>query len=155
MMKKKSMTLLLAGTVLTAALTGCGASGSSNADASTSETGISYKVAIVQYVDDASLNQIVAAMQNELDKKSQDSSTLNGAFPGYGVNYVELGTATADMAVDVLANGNDPATMPVQTLDNGIATVNTETAAALGLDYSIFSGKCSSLVDIQTAVEFN
>lgn len=78
MMKKKSMTLLLAGTVLTAALTGC------------------------------------------------------------GVNYVELGTATADMAVDVLANGNDPATMPVQTLDNGIATVNTETTAALGLDYSIF-----------------
>lgn len=84
-----------------------------------------------------------------------DSFALNGAFLGYGVNYVELGTATADMAVDILANGKDPASMAVQTMDNGIATVNTETAGAIGLDYSMFAGKCSSLVEIQTAEEFN
>lgn len=375
-MKKKSITLLLAGAVLTAALTGCGTSGSGNTgsenetgspaaqtndtdgagdDASNGKTGRAYKVGIVQYVDDASLNQIVAAVQAELDKKteetdiffdyknytyngqadattmnqiatdliasdvdliipvatpvamvmqnataenprddgslvpvvfsavsdpvgaglvasmdapgsnitgtsdalnteaifdlmlsadpdiqtvgllydkSQDSSTaaiaaaktyceekgisvvektgtnngeislaadaliasgaeavftptdnnvmtaelaiyekfidakvphyggadsfaLNGAFMGYGVNYVELGTATADMAVDILANGKDPASMAVQTMDNGIATVNTETAEAIGLDYSMFADKCSNLVEIQTAEEFN
>lgn len=375
-MKKKSMTLLLAGAVLSAALAGCGTSGGGNADANSSETdtgtqsssgsetaddaatgktGKAYKVAIVQYVDDASLNQIVAAVQAELDKKteeldiffdyknftyngqadattmnqiaadliasdvdliipvatpvamvmqnataenprddgslipvvfsavsdpvgaglvasldapgsnitgtsdalnteavfdlmlaadpdiqtvgllydkSQDSSTtaiaaakayceakgltvvektgtnngeislaadallssgaeavftptdnnvmtaelaiyekfidakvphyggadsfaLNGAFLGYGVNYVELGTATADMAVDILADGKDPASMAVRTMDNGIATVNTETAEAIGLDYGMFAGKCSSLVEIQTAEEFN
>lgn len=83
-----------------------------------------------------------------------DSFALNGAFLGYGVNYVELGTATADMAVDILANGKDPASMPVQTMDNGIATVNTETAGAIGLDYSMFADKCSSLIEIQTAEEF-
>ena len=84
-----------------------------------------------------------------------DSFALNGAFMGYGVNYVELGTATADMAADILVNGKDPASMAVRTMDNGIATVNTETAAAIGLDYSMFADKCSSLVEIQTAEEFN
>lgn len=83
-----------------------------------------------------------------------DSFALNGAFMGYGVNYVELGTATADMAVAILADGKDPASMAVQTMDNGIATVNTETAEAIGLDYSVFADKCSSLVEIQTAEEF-
>lgn len=84
-----------------------------------------------------------------------DSFALNGAFLGYGVNYVELGTATADMAVDILADGKEPASMAVQTMDNGIATVNTETAEAIGLDYSMFADKCSNLVEIQTAEEFN
>lgn len=84
-----------------------------------------------------------------------DSFALNGAFMGYGVNYVELGTATADMAADILVNGKDPASMAIRTMDNGIATVNTETAAAIGLDYSMFADKCSSLVEIQTAEEFN
>ena len=84
-----------------------------------------------------------------------DSFALNGAFMGYGVNYVELGTATADMAVEILAEGIDPSSLAVQTMDNGIATVNTETAEAIGLDYSMFAGKCSRLVEIQTAEEFN
>ncbi len=84
-----------------------------------------------------------------------DSFALNGAFMGYGVNYVELGPATAGMAVDILINGKNPASMAVQTLDNGIATVNTETAEAIGLDYSMFADKCSDLVEIQTAEEFN
>ncbi len=83
-----------------------------------------------------------------------DSFALNGAFLGYGVNYEELGTATADMVVDILVNGADPATTPVVTLDNGIATVNTETAEALGLDYSMFSGMCEELKEITTAKEF-
>ena len=74
---------------------------------------------------------------------------------GYGVNYVELGTATADMAAAILAEGKEPSSLAVQTMDNGIATVNTETAEAIGLDYSMFADKCSSLVEIQTAEEFN
>ncbi|MCD8090162.1 MAG: ABC transporter substrate-binding protein [Clostridiales bacterium] len=83
-----------------------------------------------------------------------DSFALNGAFLGYGVNYAELGTATADMAADILVNGSDPATTPVQTLDNGIATVNIETAEAIGLDYSMFADMCESLVETKTAEEF-
>ena len=83
-----------------------------------------------------------------------DSFALNGAFLGYGVNYEELGTKTADMVVDILVNGKNPAEVPVQTLDNGIATVNTETAEAIGLDYSSFSGMCEAVVETKTAEEF-
>lgn len=67
-----------------------------------------------------------------------DSFALNGAFVGYGVNYAELGTATADMAVDILVNGKKPGDTPVKTLDNGIITVNTETAEAVGISKDVF-----------------
>ena len=83
-----------------------------------------------------------------------DSFALNGAFCGYGVNYVELGKATADMAADILVNGKDPAAVPVVSLDNGIATVNTDTAQEIGLDYSMFEGMCSELKEITTAKDF-
>jgi putative ABC transport system substrate-binding protein len=82
-----------------------------------------------------------------------DSFALNGAFCGYGVDYTNLGTATADMAVEILL-GADPAETPVQTFDNGIATVNTETAEAIGIDYSGFAEKCTSVVETVTAEEF-
>jgi putative ABC transport system substrate-binding protein len=64
-----------------------------------------------------------------------DSFALNGAFLGYGVDYANLGVETANMVAEVLLRGADPATTPVMTFDNGTATVNTETCAALGLDY--------------------
>lgn len=82
-----------------------------------------------------------------------DSFALNGAFCGYGVDYTNLGTATADMVVDIL-KGADPAATPILTFDNGIATVNTETAEALGIDYSGFAEKCTAVVETVTAEEF-
>jgi len=87
-----------------------------------------------------------------------DSFALNGAFAGYGVDYVQLGKATADMVDEVLREGKDTATLPVQTFDNGIATVNTETAEKLG--YSLekikeaFAPFCTKIVEIQTEKEF-
>lgn len=83
-----------------------------------------------------------------------DSFALNGAFLGYGVNYEELGTATADLVVEILVNGADPAETAVVTMDNGIATINTETAEAIGIDYSMFGDMCTNLIEIQTAEEF-
>lgn len=83
-----------------------------------------------------------------------DSFALNGAFCGYGVNYVELGTATADMVVDILVNGAKPASTAVQTLSNGIATINKDIATAIGLDYSMFADMCESVVETKTAEEF-
>ena len=50
-----------------------------------------------------------------------DSFALNGAFAGYGVDYANLGAKTADMVADILLNGADPATTPVETFDNGTA----------------------------------
>lgn len=82
-----------------------------------------------------------------------DSFALNGAFCGYGVDYENLGTATADMIIEIL-QGADPAATAVQTFDNGIATVNTETAEAIGLDYSGFEEVCTAVVEIVTAEEF-
>lgn len=83
-----------------------------------------------------------------------DSFALNGAFCGYGVNYESLGIATADMVADILA-GADPAETPVQMLDNGIVTVNTETAEAIGLDYSMFEELCDEVRTTVTAKEFS
>lgn len=83
-----------------------------------------------------------------------DSFALNGAFCGYGVNYENLGTATADMVVDILT-GADPAETAVQMLDNGIATVNTETAEAIGVDYSAFADLCDEVRETVTAKEFS
>ncbi len=83
-----------------------------------------------------------------------DSFALNGAFLGYGVNYEELGTVTADMAAAVLAEGKNPADMPVRTLDSGIVTVNTEVAEALGIDYAKLEPMCAELKEVVTAEEF-
>ena len=77
-----------------------------------------------------------------------DSFALNGEFLG------ELGTATADMAADILVNGADPAATAVRTLDSGIVTVNTETAAAVGIDDSVFKDMCEELKEVTTAEEF-
>ena len=82
-----------------------------------------------------------------------DSFALNGAFCGYGVDYAKLGVETADMVSEVL-QGADPATTPIKTFDNGIATVNTETAEALGIDYSGFAELCTGVVETVTAEEF-
>ncbi len=83
-----------------------------------------------------------------------DSFALNGAFVGFGVNYEQLGTATADIVADILVNGADTASYSIVTLDNGIATVNTETAEAIGLDYSMFADMCAEVKEITTAEEF-
>ena len=83
-----------------------------------------------------------------------DSFALNGAYLGYGVNYATLGKETANMVAEVLVDGKEPASLPVKTLDNGTATVNTETAAALDLDYEKLRDMCDGFVEVQTAEEF-
>lgn len=87
-----------------------------------------------------------------------DSFALNGALVGYGVDYVQLGQATADMVAELLCDGKAASEMPYRTFDSGIVTVNTETAAALGLDVAAlkdaFAPYCTELVEVTTAVEF-
>ncbi len=83
-----------------------------------------------------------------------DSFALNGAYLGYGVNYATLGKETANMVAEVLVDGKEPATLPVKTLDNGTATVNTDTAAQIGYDYSKIKDMCDGFVEVQTAKEF-
>ena len=77
-----------------------------------------------------------------------DSFVTAGAFATCGVNYTELGTYTADMALDILETGVVPA---YHVMDGGIITVNTETAAALGIDYSAFHDLAGQVVEVTTA----
>ena len=88
-----------------------------------------------------------------------DSFALNGAFLGYGVDYANLGVETADMIADILLNGRDAGSVPVRTFDNGTATVNTETCAAIGFDYDDIAAKfapyCTRVQPITTAESFD
>ena len=136
-MKKKSITLLLAGAVLTTALTGCGASGKNTTGEGTSEstpkdssaddtaasggrTSKAYKVGIVQYVDDASLNQIVAAIQAELDKKTEEldiffdykNFTYNGQADATTMNQIATDLIASD--VDLIIPVATPVAMVMQ-----------------------------------------
>lgn len=77
-----------------------------------------------------------------------DSFVTAGAFATCGVNYTELGTYTADMALDILETGTVPA---YHVMDGGIITVNTETAEALGIDYSAFNDLAGQVVEVTTA----
>ena len=89
-----------------------------------------------------------------------DSFALNGAFLGYGVDYANLGRETADMIAAILLDGADPASTAVKTFDNGTATINTETCAALGLNYDeiaeLFASRklCTKVQPITTAESF-
>lgn len=83
-----------------------------------------------------------------------DSFALNGALLGYGVNYENLGTLTADMVIDIVVNGANPAETPVKKLEEGILTVNTDTAKALDIDFTIFKDYCDELKEITTGQEF-
>ena len=76
-----------------------------------------------------------------------DSFVTAGAFATCGVNYTELGTYTADMAMDILLGGAVP---EFHVMDGGIITVNTETAAILGIDYSVFSSMANTVVEVKT-----
>lgn len=74
-----------------------------------------------------------------------DSFVQSGAFATCGVNYTELGTYTAAMAMDILAGGAVP---EFHVMDGGIITVNKASAARLGLDYSVFSDMAGTVVEV-------
>lgn len=86
-----------------------------------------------------------------------DSFALVGAFCGYGVDYANLGTMTAQLAIEVL-NGADPAATAVKTFDNGKASINTDTCAALGLDYDTVAATleplCTMVEGLATGTSF-
>lgn len=77
-----------------------------------------------------------------------DSFVQSGAFTTCGVNYTELGKYTADMAFDILEGGAVP---EFHVMDGGIITVNTDTAKALNIDYSVFSTMANTVTEVTTA----
>ena len=61
-----------------------------------------------------------------------------GGLATYGIDYYQLGYMAGQMAVEILRDGADSATMPIGYLsaDQCELSVNDETAAALGIDVS-------------------
>ena len=79
-----------------------------------------------------------------------DSFVTSGAFTTCGVNYTELGTKTADMAFDILLGGEIG---DFHVMDGGIITVNTDTAAACGIDYSVFNAMANTVNAVSTIAD--
>ena len=76
-----------------------------------------------------------------------DSFVAAGSFVTCGVNYTELGTYAAKMAMDIVSGGAVP---EFHVMDGGIITVNVSTAAALGLDYNVFKTMANTLITVET-----
>ncbi len=80
-----------------------------------------------------------------------DSFVRSGAFATCGVNYTDLGARTADLAYEAITKGMTELE-DYYLMDGGIITVNTETAAVLGADYSVFEGM-GTIVEVTTSKE--
>ena len=80
-----------------------------------------------------------------------DSFVRNGAYATCGVNYTDLGAQTADLAYQAVMEGMSGMEDFYQVA-GGIITVNTETAEALGLDYSVFESM-GEVVPVTTTLE--
>lgn len=80
-----------------------------------------------------------------------DSFVRNGAFVTCGVNYTDLGAQTAILAYQAITEGMEEMEDYVKCA-GGIITVNTETASALNIDYSVFS-TLGDVVEVTTTAE--
>ena len=114
----------------------------------TDNTVMSAELSIFEKLNDAKIPHYTGA----------NSFALNGAFFGYGVDYDDLGAETANMVVDLLVNGADPASTPVVILAHEAATINTETCQALGMTIDqvekAFGTLGIGVVEITTAQSF-
>ena len=79
-----------------------------------------------------------------------DSFVQSGAFTTCGVNYTELGTKAGDMAFDILMGGEIGEFV---VMDGGIITVNTDTAAAIGVDYEVFKTMANTVNAVTTIAD--
>lgn len=80
-----------------------------------------------------------------------DSFVRNGAFATCGVNYTDLGKQTADLAYQAMTETTSDMD-DYYLVAGGIITVNTETAEALNIDYSVF-GSMGEVVEVITTEE--
>lgn len=60
-------------------------------------------------------------------------SVRNGGLATYGIDYTKLGEQTGQMAVRILVDGDDPATMPVETQAEYSLVINSAAAGLMGV----------------------
>ena len=76
-----------------------------------------------------------------------DSFVQAGSFATCGVNYTELGTYAAQMAMTILLENKMP---EHHVMAGGIITVNDDTAKTLGIDYSVFNTIANTVRAVST-----
>lgn len=64
---------------------------------------------------------------------AEGDSVERGGVATYGLSYEKLGAQTADMAVKILTEDADPASMPVETVTEPELYVNPEAAESMGV----------------------
>ncbi|MGP6147153.1 ABC transporter substrate binding protein [Jeotgalibaca sp. A122] len=62
-----------------------------------------------------------------------ENDTVSG-LATYGIDYYELGRQTGEMALEIIENDAEPATMAVESSDNLKLIINEEMAEAIGID---------------------
>ena len=90
----------------------------------TDNTVVSAFASVVQSAEDAKIPLIAG----------EGDSVANGGLATYGIDYFELGRQTGELAIKILTEKADPATMPVQSQSEYALTVNTTTLKAIGLE---------------------
>ncbi len=87
-------------------------------------------------------NTIISALDSVLqvgEEKSipvfaaEGDSVANGAVATYGLSYYNLGYQTGEMAIEILTNGGDPATMPVETQSDLLLYLNKGAAERMNV----------------------
>jgi putative ABC transport system substrate-binding protein len=64
---------------------------------------------------------------------AEGDSVKNGGIATYGLSYSALGAQTADMAIKILVDGDDPATMPVETQSDLLLYLNLDAAKRMSV----------------------
>lgn len=64
---------------------------------------------------------------------AEGDSVARGTVATYGLDYFDLGYQTGQMAIRILVDGADPATMPVETITEPTLYINTGAAERMGV----------------------
>ena len=119
---KKLLSILMA-LSLTLALTACGGSSDTEEDTASSDTSATYKIGICNYVDDASLNQIVDNIQTRLQELGKENNvTFEVSYDNCNADANVLNQIIANFmsdGVDLMIGVATPVAMAMQTAAEG------------------------------------
>lgn len=57
---------------------------------------------------------------------SEEEQVLNGCLASEGIDYIQVGIAASDLAIEVITNGADPATLPVTVINDSTPFFNED-----------------------------
>ena len=84
---------------------------------------------------------------NMVSVSAEESQVAGGILITKGLSYYELGKQTARMAKEILVDGKDPSSMPVEKADKAELIVNQDTLEALELDKELLIFKDAKMIE--------